>query len=92
MVQCFQARPPTHTPSRVRLHAVILCPTAQHSMWYLLRIAGALISLFSGSLGQSDILSAKSDAEKNLCLSCPLKNRSGEGCLLLTKAQQYGER
>lgn len=89
MVQRFQARPP---PPRLGLHVVILCPTAQHSMWYLLRIAGALISLFSGSLGQSDILSAKSDAEKNLCLSCPLKKRREERCLLLTKAQHYGER
>lgn len=38
-----------------------------------------LLFLFSGSLGQSDILSAKSDAEKNLCLSCPLKNKERGG-------------
>lgn len=62
-----------------RLRVVLLCPTARHSMWRLLCVAGALVSLFSGSLGYSDILSAKRDAEKNICLSCPLKKKVGRG-------------
>ena len=54
-----------------------LCLTAQHSHVALTASCigreDGLICLISGSLGQSDILSAKNDAEKNLCLSCPLK-------------------
>lgn len=58
---------------------LFLCPSAGHSPAVLTACVlhrlgiGGLISLFSGSLGQSDILSAKDDAEKNLCLSCPLR-------------------
>lgn len=77
-----------------------LCPSARHShtTQRVLHSLGrvGLISLFSGSLGQSDILSAKNDAEKNLCLSCSLRvtqeAKKGERvCLLLTRAQQWKE-
>ena len=58
---------------------------------------GGLISLFSGSLGWSDIFSAKNDAEKTLSLLCPLgvtqEASKGERVYwLLTRAQQDGKR